>query len=94
MRAAIYVRVSTPEQAEEDRASLRQQMERCQAYCESKGYAVVSTYSDVGSEAALETAIRVRAEEVAKNRDAIERRVKELAEKRSNLQLEQDRVIT
>ncbi len=48
-RAAIYSRVSTAEQAEEDKASLTEQERRCREYCLEKGYDVVVVYSDVGS---------------------------------------------
>lgn len=49
MRAAIYLRVSTPRQAEDDKISLGEQELRCQQYCEGKGYAAVTVYSDVAS---------------------------------------------
>jgi len=48
-KAAILTRVSTPRQAEEDKISLSEQELRCRQYCESKGYVVVTVYSDVAS---------------------------------------------
>lgn len=49
MRACLYLRVSTPSQAEEDRASLGEQEQRCRQHCEAKGYDVAAVYTDVGS---------------------------------------------
>jgi DNA invertase Pin-like site-specific DNA recombinase len=37
-RAAIYRRVSTQRQAQDDRFSLDDQLERCKQWCEDKGY--------------------------------------------------------
>ncbi len=48
-RAAIYSRVSTPEQAEDDKISLIEQERLCREYCQSKGYSVVFPYQDIGS---------------------------------------------
>ena len=48
-RAAIYSRVSTAEQAEEDKASLTEQERRCREYCLEKGYDVVVVYSSTSS---------------------------------------------
>ena len=48
-RAVVYSRVSTAEQAEDDKASLNEQERRCREYCRQKGYDVVSSYQDVGS---------------------------------------------
>ena len=47
INVAIYVRVSTEMQEEKD--SLKNQISRCQAYCEMKGYRVVKIYKDVES---------------------------------------------
>jgi len=49
MRAALYLRVSTPRQAEEDKISLGEQELRGRQYCEAKHYAVVAVYSDIAS---------------------------------------------
>ena len=50
VRAAIYVRVSTREQATDDKASLEVQRRECEAYCKRKGYDVVGLpYVDVQS---------------------------------------------
>ena len=49
MRAAGYIRVSTPAQAEEDKVSLREQRQDIEDYCSSKGYTLVKWYQDVGS---------------------------------------------
>lgn len=48
-RAAIYSRVSTAEQAEDDKASLNEQERRCREYCHEKGYDVVTSYQDIAS---------------------------------------------
>ncbi len=49
-RAAIYIRVSTREQATDDKVSLEVQQRECEAYCRRKGYeAVRSPYVDVQS---------------------------------------------
>jgi DNA invertase Pin-like site-specific DNA recombinase len=47
VRAAIYIRVSTEEQAEEG-FSLGAQEERLQAYCEAQGWDVAGVYADKG----------------------------------------------
>ena len=47
--AAGYIRVSTQQQAEEDKVSLDEQRQDIEAYAASKGYTVVKWYSDVGS---------------------------------------------
>jgi site-specific DNA recombinase len=65
MRAAIYIRVSTERQAEEDRVSLEAQEADCRAYCESRGYQVVEVYRDVGYSGA------------SKNRPAFQRMLKD-----------------
>lgn len=47
MRAAIYVRVSTLEQAEQGH-SISEQISRLEKYCEAKEWAIVRTYTDPG----------------------------------------------
>ena len=49
MRAAIYARVSSEAQAEEDRVSLSEQVVEMEAYCEKRGYTIVRRYEDVAS---------------------------------------------
>jgi DNA invertase Pin-like site-specific DNA recombinase len=46
-RAAIYCRVSTPDQAEEDKVSLGEQLADCEAHCAERGYEVIARYRDV-----------------------------------------------
>ena len=46
-RAAIYIRVSDPRQAEEDKCSLETQLRDCEKHCQKKGYEVVNRYEDV-----------------------------------------------
>ena len=41
-RAVVYIRVSTAQQASDNKTSLSQQEADCRAYCESKGYEVRS----------------------------------------------------
>ena len=48
-RAAIYSRVSTAEQAEDDKASLNEQERRCREFCQEKGYDAIVSYQDIGS---------------------------------------------
>ena len=48
MKAAIYTRVSSEEQAGADKASLGQQRERCEAYCKAQGWEVAEVYEDAG----------------------------------------------
>lgn len=48
-RAAVYTRVSTAGQADDDKVSLSEQLADCEAYCAAKGYEVVVRYSDVKS---------------------------------------------
>ena len=48
-RAAIYSRVSTAEQAEDDKTSLTEQERLCREYCQAKGYSVSAWYQDIGS---------------------------------------------
>lgn len=45
-RAAIYARVSSERQANEDRVSIEVQLADCEAYCRERGYAVVARYVD------------------------------------------------
>lgn len=51
MRAAIYLRVSSPEQAEEDRYSLPTQERACLAVASAGGDEVVAAYVDAGATA-------------------------------------------
>lgn len=48
VRAAIYCRVSTEEQAREEKVSLGQQRERCEAYCKAQDWQVAEVYVDAG----------------------------------------------
>lgn len=48
LRAAPYTRVSTAQQAAEDRVSLGQQRADIEAYCAVKGYEIVDWYEDAG----------------------------------------------
>jgi DNA invertase Pin-like site-specific DNA recombinase len=48
-RAAIYCRVSTAAQAEEDRVSLAEQLTACEHYCRDHGYEIVARFRDVKS---------------------------------------------
>src|SRR5438128_5192630 len=47
-RAAIYCRVSTEDQAGNDRVSLSEQEADCRLYCERQGYQVVDVFTDAG----------------------------------------------
>jgi len=47
MRAAIYCRVSSEMQAE-DETPIAGQLEECQGYAKSKGWEVVKVYKDEG----------------------------------------------
>jgi site-specific DNA recombinase len=47
MRAAVYIRVSTEEQAKEG-FSLEAQKDRCMAFIESQGYSLIKVYMDDG----------------------------------------------
>ena len=53
--AAIYTRVSTQEQARDDKTSLAQQQERCLAYCHAKDWEVAGVYEDAGVSGRAET---------------------------------------
>ena len=48
-RAAVYMRVSDPKQAEEQKCSLETQLKDCEKHCRQKGYEVVKRYEDVQS---------------------------------------------
>jgi site-specific DNA recombinase len=52
--AAVYVRVSTEEQASSDKTSLAQQREKCTAYCLSQGWEVAEVYEDAGVSGSLD----------------------------------------
>ena len=47
-RAVGYIRVSTAQQAAEDKVSLEEQRKDIEAYCEEKGYELGRIYQDVG----------------------------------------------
>ena len=47
LKTAIYVRVSTEEQAKEG-ISLSAQIDRCQSYCKARGWKVANVYTDAG----------------------------------------------
>ncbi len=47
-RAAIYARVSSSSQAEEDKTSLSEQTVEMESYCERRGLAIVARYQEVG----------------------------------------------
>lgn len=49
-RAVIYARVSTQRQAEAD-LSLPDQIARCQAFCEGKGWAIIQVFEEPGASA-------------------------------------------
>ena len=48
LRAVIYARVSTKEQADEDKTSLPAQLEKCKAVIKSKGWEFIEEYQDGG----------------------------------------------
>jgi len=48
MKAALYARVSTPGQGDEDKASIPEQIARIEKYCQEKGYSVTDRYVDIG----------------------------------------------
>jgi len=48
MKAALYARVSTPGQGDEDKASIPEQIARIEKYCQEKGYSVADRYVDIG----------------------------------------------
>ncbi|MBA7646771.1 hypothetical protein ES703_54537 [subsurface metagenome] len=47
-RAALYARVSTPAQGEEEKASIPEQISRIEGYCEENGYSIIERYVDIG----------------------------------------------
>ncbi len=49
VRAALYARVSSAQQATEDKVSLSEQVADMEAYCKAHGYEIVARYQDVGS---------------------------------------------
>lgn len=48
VRVAAYIRVSTAEQAGEDRYSLKSQLEAIQRQCDIEGHTIIDTYADRG----------------------------------------------
>ena len=48
MKVALYARVSTPNQGEEDKVSIPEQVHRIEKYCQGKGYTITDRYVDVG----------------------------------------------
>ena len=54
MKAAIYVRVSTEEQATEHKVSIDVQRARCEALCDARGWDVADVYVDAGVSGAKE----------------------------------------
>ena len=48
---AIYIRVSTEMQAEEDKASLAEQERLCREYCAAKGHQVAAVYQKTSAAA-------------------------------------------
>lgn len=48
IKAALYPRVSTQEQAKESHYSIGEQIERMKAYCSAMGWIVYNTYTDAG----------------------------------------------
>ena len=49
MRAAIYIRVSTQRQVEDDKISLSEQELREREYCDPRKYDIFDLYSDIAS---------------------------------------------
>ena len=49
VKAALYARVSSRAQAEEDKVSIGEQIAEMESYCERHGYQVARRYQDVGS---------------------------------------------
>ena len=47
-KAALYARVSTLGQGEEDKVSIPEQVQRIEKYCQEKDYTIVNRYVDVG----------------------------------------------
>ena len=50
LRAALYLRVSTPRQAEHD-VSIPDQRRQGEAYCQARGYQLIETYVEPGATA-------------------------------------------
>ena len=48
MRAALYARVSTPAQGEEDKTSIPEQIARSEQHCQEKGHSIADRYVDIG----------------------------------------------
>lgn len=48
MNAAIYCRVSTLAQADEEKTSIPEQVARIEEHCQKKGYAIADRYIDIG----------------------------------------------
>jgi len=48
MKAALYARVSTLGQGEEDKVSIPEQVQRIEKYCQEKGYTISDRYVDIG----------------------------------------------
>jgi len=49
MKAAVYLRVSTEEQAQRSHVSVRAQREACRAYCEREGFTILEEIEDTQS---------------------------------------------
>ncbi len=47
-KAALYARVSTPGQGEENKASIPEQIARTEKYCQEKQYTIADRYVDIG----------------------------------------------
>jgi len=48
MRSALYARVSTLAQGEEEKASIPEQIARIEEHCQGKGYEIIDRYVDIG----------------------------------------------
>lgn len=48
MKAALYARVSTVAQGEEEKASIPEQIAKIEQHCRDKGYAIADRYIDIG----------------------------------------------
>jgi len=46
--AALYARVSTPSQGEEDKVSIPEQVQRIEKYCQEKDHTIADRYVDIG----------------------------------------------
>ena len=60
MRAAIYIRVSTGQQALQD-LSLPDQKAQCEAYCSKKEWEVIATFADAGASATNDNRVEFQA---------------------------------